>query len=223
VTTSKKTRNQVQKQVQRQLQEYMDRKEDKKFKIGVMGTHDTGKTTFVYGLLSALKSAHSLFVGVVTEKIRECPFESNEMTSFRAQYWTLNQQINAEIVEHTRYNVLVCDRTVIDNFAYCVRASRHKDEKGRPRINKEELTMLKQKCQHWAKTYDYLFLTTIPIRKKMENDGFRSTSKRFQMEIDEILKEIIEEWKLDEKVTVVYGNNEKRIDIALNKLAEILL
>lgn len=187
-----------------------------------MGTHNTGKTTFVYGLLSALKADHSLFVGVVTEKIRECPFQANEMTSFLAQYWTLNQQINAEIVEHTRYNVLVTDRTAIDNYAYCIRASHQQDEKGRPRINADQLEMLKLKCQHWARTYDYLFVTTIPARKKMENDGFRSTDKQFQLEIDAILKEIIKDWTLNEKVTVVQGNNEQRVDIALQKLAEIL-
>lgn len=193
--------------IQKRIIEYLS--VHKKLKIGILGSHDTGKTTLAFALCSGLKSKH-LFVGLVEESVRECPFPINEMTNFLSQYWILNSQINYEIQKHTKFNVIVTDRTVIDNYAYAVRASRMK------RIDRDDLEILRIKSQHWAKTYDFLFYTKIP-KKKLEDDGFRSTAKAFQIEIDKIIKELILDWKL--QVTELDGPNEKRLEVALGTLS----
>jgi hypothetical protein len=181
----------------------------KKLKIGVLGTHDTGKTTLAFSLCSKLKSKH-LFVGFVEESVRECPFPVNQMTNFLSQYWILNRQINYEIEKHERYNVIVTDRTTIDNFAYAFRAAKN------GKISPEELEILRVKAEHWARTYNFLFYARIP-KKKLEDDGFRDTTKQFQLEIDQIIRELIKDWKLD--VTELDGTNDRRLEIALQTLS----
>jgi molybdenum cofactor biosynthesis enzyme MoaA len=50
----------------------------------------------------------------------------------------------------------------------------------------------------------------------MEEDGFRSTEKQFQLEIDDYIKQIIREWKLN--VVNLEGTNDERIDTMLGTL-----
>ena len=193
--------------IQKKIIEYLSA--HKKLKVGVLGSHDTGKTTLGFSLCSRLKSKH-LFVGFVEESVRECPFPVNDMTNFLSQYWILNKQINYEIEKHERYNVIVTDRTTIDNFAYALRAARN------GKISSDDLEILRIKAEHWAKTYNFLFYATIP-KKRLENDGFRDTTKQFQLEIDKIIQDLIKEWKLE--VTELKGNNDNRLEIALKTLS----
>ncbi len=193
--------------IQKRIIEYLTA--HKKLKIGVLGTHDTGKTTLAFSLCSKLKSKH-LFVGFVEESVRECPFPINQMTNFLSQYWILNKQIIDEIEKHERYNVIVTDRTTIDNYAYALRASKM------GKISKDDLEILRIKSQHWAKTYNFLFYAKIP-KKKLEDDGFRDTTKQFQKEIDQIIKELIKEWNLE--VTELDGTNDDRLELALETLS----
>jgi len=193
--------------IQKKIIEYLSA--HKKLKIGVLGSHDTGKTTLAFSLCSKLKSKH-LFVGFVEESVRECPFPINQMTNFLSQYWILNRQINYEIEKHERYNVIVTDRTTIDNFAYALRASKN------GKISSENLEILRIKSRHWANTYNFLFYTKIP-KKKLEDDGFRDTTKGFQLEIDQIIQDLIRDWKLE--VTELDGTNDNRLEIALKTLS----
>jgi len=193
--------------IQKKLIEYLSA--HKKLKIGVLGTHDTGKTTLAFSLCSQLKSKH-LFVGFVEESVRECPFPINQMTNFLSQYWIVNKQINCEIEKHERYNVIVTDRTTVDNFAYALRAAKI------GKISPEDLEILRVICKHWAKTYNFLFYAKIP-KKKLEDDGFRDTTKKFQLEIDQIIRELIHKWDLE--VTELDGSNDYRLELALKTLS----
>lgn len=178
-----------------------------------MGSHDTGKTTLVFTICSKLKTRH-YNVDYVAEVARHIPaaLSLNEGTNFDAQYWILNKQINDEILAKFRgANMIVTDRTVVDNYAYAYRAARSHVKQ----ISEENLEVMKAKCLHWVKTYDFLFYVAIPD-KKMEDDGFRATDKDFQFEIDEYIKQIIKDWNL----TVVHleGDNDQRIEVMLNTL-----
>ena len=42
----------------------------------------------------------------------------NEETSFEAQAWILHTQIAEELLAQSRYPVVLCDRAVVDNYAY---------------------------------------------------------------------------------------------------------
>lgn len=178
-----------------------------------MGSHDTGKTTLCFTICGKLKTRH-YNVDYVTEVARHIPASLivNEGTNFYTQYWILNQQINEEILAKLRgANMIVTDRTVVDNYAYAYRATQPNVKQ----ISEADLKIMEEKCLHWVKTYDFLFYVPIPS-KKMEEDGFRSTEKQFQLEIDDCIKQIIREWKLN--VVNLEGTNDERIDTMLGTL-----
>jgi len=199
--------------IQKKLHDYFAKDKKRTLKIGLMGSHDTGKTTLGFTICSKLKTRH-YNVDFVAEVARHIPVQLtlNEGTNFEAQYWILNEQINEEILAKLRgANMIVTDRTVADNYSYAFRAAL-------PHVNQvteEDLKVMEVKCKHWVKTYDFLFYVGIP-NKKMENDRFRATDKQFQLEIDNCIKQIIIDWNLS--VVNLEGNNDERIDTMLATL-----
>ena len=180
-----------------------------------MGAHGTGKTTLGYSICAKLKTQHYT-VNYVAEIARHIPatLKINEGTNFETQYWILNEQINAEILAQLRgANMIVTDRTVVDNYIYAYWATLPHVQQ----ISVMDLQVMEAKCLHWVKTYDFLFYVTIP-RRRIEVDGFRSTDKAFQREIDHCLREIIQKWKLP--VVTLHGTNEARVNLMLETLFE---
>lgn len=153
-------------------------------KIGVLGTHGTGKTTFAMALAAHLKGADpSKRVGLVSEVARSCPFRLNEGATHDAQAWVFHQQFIREIEAAARNDIIVCDRTVFDALAY----SRH-------RGFMVQVTTGLDMALDWFNTYDRLYWLR-PVQLP-EDDGFRSTSLSFQRAIDDILAEWIEDYGL---------------------------
>lgn len=197
--------------VQKKLSDFFARDEQRVLKIGLMGSHNTGKTTLGYTICSKLKTQHYAVI-YVAEVARHIPAQLavNEGTNFQAQYWILNEQINEEILARLRgARVIVTDRTVIDNYTYAYRAAQV------GQISERDLKIMEAKCLHWASTYDFLFHVTIP-RSKLEADGFRSTDRQFQIEIDTYLRRILTEWELTALELV--GGNDQRVGIVLQAL-----
>ena len=103
------------------------------FKVALVGTHGVNKTTIAYELAGALKR-RSRTVELITEIARECPFPLNEQATRQAFQWIIARQIQLEIEKSPRADVLVCDRAVLDNFAYYVRRLRPDRRIARPRL-----------------------------------------------------------------------------------------
>jgi hypothetical protein len=142
------------------------------FKVALVGTHGVNKTTLAYELAGLLKRRGKT-VELLTEIARECPFPLNEQASREAYHWIIARQVQLEIEKSPRADILVCDRSVLDNFAYYVR--RYGD------IGKEA-DGLGSYCRSWMDTYD--LLVRLPIAQQLAPDGFRSTDVVFQQEID---------------------------------------
>lgn len=150
------------------------------FKVALVGTHGVNKTTLAYELAGALKRKGRT-VELLTEIARECPFPLNEQATREAYLWIIARQVQLELEKAPRADVLVCDRSVLDNFAYYVRRYGSKGEQA------EALGMY---CRSWMKTYD--LLVRLPIAQALAADGFRSTNEDFQREIDLICDELFE-------------------------------
>ena len=150
------------------------------FKVALVGTHGVNKTTLAYELAGALKRKGRT-VELLTEIARECPFPLNEQATREAYLWIISRQIQLEIEKTPRADILVCDRSVLDNFAYYVRRYGNADEQA------EALGMY---CRTWMKTYD--LLVRLPIAQALAADGFRSTNEQFQREIDLLCDELFE-------------------------------
>jgi len=149
-------------------------------KIALVGTHGVSKTTLAYELAGILKRRGKT-VELLTEIARECPFPLNELATRDAYQWIIARQIQLEIEKKHRADILVCDRAVLDNFAYYVRRY------GRDSLEAEALSAY---CYTWMNTYD--LLVRLPITEGLSADGFRSTDSTFQLEIDVLCDDLFE-------------------------------
>ena len=93
-----------------------------RIKIAFIGSYGVGKTTLCYGLAARLK-ARDLAVEVVHEVACRCSLPINEESSLASQLWILHTQVTEEIVAQHRYPVVICDRSVLDNYVYLILAA----------------------------------------------------------------------------------------------------
>lgn len=144
-------------------------------KIAFIGTHGVGKTTLCFDLASRLKRL-DMGVDIVKEVARSCPLPINRNTTLEAQAWILHSQIAQEIGACANYEAVICDRSVVDNYAYLV----HKV--GR-RPDYDELV------RSWVRSYSGIF--KVPVIQEPTFDGMRDLSHEFQMEIDRVIDELV--------------------------------
>ncbi|PRP93062.1 hypothetical protein ENSA5_45540 [Enhygromyxa salina] len=145
------------------------------FKVGFIGTHGVGKTTLCYGLAARLK-ARDVVLDIVHEVARRCPLPINERTSLAAQSWILHTQISDELVAAARHPVVLCDRSVLDNYVYLL-------------LSGGRQPGLDAMVSWWLETYDRLIY--VPIVDEPRPDGMRSTDVSFQRAVDSrLLKEL---------------------------------
>lgn len=150
----------------------------RRLKLAFVGTHGVGKTTLCFDLAAQLKRL-DLGVDIVKEVARRCPLPINEDTTLDAQAWILHTQIAEEIEAAALYEVVVCDRSVLDNYAYLVA------KVGR-RPSLEPLV------REWVRGYHALF--KVPVLGAPTFDGKRAVSPSFQQEIDHIIDELVGEF-----------------------------
>ena len=143
-----------------------------RFKIAFIGTHGVGKTTLCFGLASRLKR-RDLPVELVHEVARRCPLPINEETSVAAQSWILHTQIAEELVAQARYPVVICDRSVLDNYVYLLLAAGRQEQ-------------LEPLIAAWMASYD--LLVHVPIVDLPSPDGIRSGDPSFQRAVEERLE-----------------------------------
>jgi len=152
-----------------------------RLKIAFVGSHGVGKTTLCFDLASQLKRL-DIAVELVKEVARRCPLPINEQTTPDAQAWILHTQIAEEVAAAAMYEAVVCDRSVLDNYAYLV-----------ARIGRRpELDAL---VDSWISTYDALF--KVPILGAPSFDGMRAVSPTFQMEIDAKIDELLKIFRVE--------------------------
>ena len=147
-------------------------------KIAFIGTHGVGKTTLCFELAAALKRL-DLSVDLVKEVARACPLPINRDTTDAAQNWILHSQVAREIELADAYDMIVCDRAVVDNYAYMVQAAGRRPE-------------LEPFIRHWLGTYG--LLVKVPVVAPPTFDGTRDVSVDFQMAIDRTLDQLLAEF-----------------------------
>lgn len=146
-----------------------------RFKIAFIGSHGVGKTTLCFGLAARLK-ARDVPLEVVQEVARRSPLPINQATSVASQSWILHTQIAEELVAEAFYGVVICDRSVLDNYVYMLIAAG-------PQPALEPL------IGHWMSTYDALL--HVPIVEGPSADGIRATDPAFQQAVDDrLLREV---------------------------------
>ena len=173
-------------------------------KLAFIGTHGVGKTTLCYDLGAVLKK-RGLHVDLVKEVARLSPLPINRKTSLEAQMWILTTQIAEEIRSAAHHEVVVCDRSVLDNYAYLVFAA------GKQR-------WLEPLVNRWMRSYDLLF--KVPISGTASADGIRDTDEFFMRQIDQLVDTLLAEKKLPFE-RLPEGRREEWADVAKARVLQL--
>lgn len=142
-------------------------------KVGFLGTHGTGKTTAAYALATELKK-RGYDVDIITEAARSHPahLPINENTTTASQKWIFAEMLRRELESNAQ--ISICDRTLLDVFAYTYRVD-----------NVVGMSMLPFIKEH-LKTYAVIFYME-PQKGYLKKDGTRSVNKQFQKDIKGII------------------------------------
>ena len=146
-------------------------------KIAFIGSHSVRKTNAVHAFASTIGRA-GLSVEVGREVVRFNPLGMNEGATPEAQLWVLMTQVQQELELRGKAEVVVTDRSVVDNFAYFLRVT-----------NGADPYRVEPLVRQWAQTYD-LFVRLLPDIG-LQADGVRSTSDAFRDEIEAILDRVV--------------------------------
>jgi nicotinamide riboside kinase len=146
-------------------------------KVAFIGTHGVGKTTLCYELAAALKR-DGVHVDIVKEVARLSPLPINQKTSLEAQTWIFTTQMAEELRSASQHDVVVCDRSVLDNYAYMMLAFGRQPP-------------IERFMHHWMKSYDLLF--KVPFGGQLSEDGVRDTDTFFAHAVDELVDRLLAE------------------------------
>ena len=160
------------------------------YKIGLISTHGTGKTALAGLLEGELKrrGIGALALREMSTLARERGLPINEDTTLAAQLWILHRQFAEELVYHhhrqhaPNFSVLICDRGP-DNYCYL-----------RRRFG-ENAYALQLTLGH-LKLFPYSRLYLLPMVGELENDGTRSLSHQFRLEMDTLIREFLQKHSL---------------------------
>jgi nicotinamide riboside kinase len=166
-------------------------------KVAFIGSHGVGKTTLCFDLAALLKR-QDLHVDIVKEVARLSPLPINQKTTLEAQLWILTTQVAEEIRSAAHHRVVVCDRSVLDNYAYMVFAC------GRQKP-------IERFVDFWIKSYDLLF--KVPLAPgPAPQDGVRDTDEFFVRGIDQLVSRLLHEKKVEHRVLPA-GQRERWVEI----------
>ena len=140
-------------------------------KIGIMGTHGTGKTTMAKQMAETLR-ATGIRTGVLTGVARSCPWPINRAGTEDAQRWIYHTHMIRELEYSRIFEAVYCDRTVLDSLVYS-RVLGFED------LVEDYLPA----ALRWLATYDALFWMR-PRGGWLVDDGVRDTDEEFQRRVD---------------------------------------
>jgi nicotinamide riboside kinase len=144
-------------------------------KVAFIGTHGVGKTTLCFELAARLKRM-DYRVDMVKEVARSCPLPLNRETTLEAQAWILLTQIAREIETSMAHDVVICDRSVLDNYAYLVAKC--------GRVEPYDALVAS-----WLAGYS--LLAWVPIVEDPRFDGVRDTDRSYQRRIHDLIEELV--------------------------------
>ncbi len=164
------------------------------YKIGLVGTHGTGKTALAALIEGELKrrGVEAIKLPEISTEARKRGLIINRDTTLATQMWILHQQfaneleLSEESTHATDYQVLITDRGP-DNYCYLAH-----------NVGESEYA-LKMTLGHLELfPYDALYL--LPrINGEIADNGTRDLDKNFQITMDEKIRSFFDKYKIQHK------------------------
>lgn len=161
----------------------------RKFKIGLIGPKEVGKTALGNLLNGYLKDIGE-HCDLVHETARNCPTLLNQKATLGTAFWIFGSQIAAEALVWENRRIVICDRTVIDLTSTLGDIKK----KGDPQ-SKRQLICLKKMIIDYIRGHPYDFLFYVPIDPKYRFPRKPSKPEKQQAE-DVHLRSLLKELKL---------------------------
>lgn len=174
-------------------------------KIAIIGTHGVGKTILTLSVASELRKLN-IDADVVCEISRRSPYPINEATTRQGQLWILAAQMQQELECGLRCKVVVCDRSLLDNYAYMVRAVGHQ-------------LYLHPLLREWLPTYDALFHVPV-VEEQVVPDVKRAPSPAFRREIDRIIANLLGEFELEKRLVRLPEDRSRHVPLIMQALRD---
>ncbi|MBI5243465.1 MAG: ATP-binding protein [Elusimicrobia bacterium] len=156
------------------------------YKIAIISTHGTGKTTLCYDVAAALKKKN--FRTKVFSEVAALACEEgvpiNQTTTLPAQLYIMLTHICEELKGNFRnYEVVVCDRSVFDNWIYLER-----------RCGRQSNSFILDFIGRYAEQFPYDAVYKLPLVGELVPDGIRDAeSREFQSDIYARLNGLLDE------------------------------
>jgi nicotinamide riboside kinase len=164
-------------------------------RIGLVGTQSVGKTTLVKAL-SELPEFKDYYITTERSKyLRDLGIPLNTDSTVRGQFVFM-----AERAQELLHDNLLTDRTIWDVCAFTLSAKSIK-WKGKQLLVEASTTLMSY--------YDIVFYIS-PEGVEIEDNGVRATDSKYRDKIDNVIKELLNEYPPN-KLIEIKGSTEERI------------
>ncbi len=130
-----------------------------KIKLGITGTHSTGKSTLITQLGIKLKE-RGFRVKCVSDLATEAyksGFPILQNHTFESTLWIMSRGISCELEASLQADVVLVDRPIMDAMAYLLAALNHRG----CNLTPDESKYLFDLAQHHARTYEVICKTVL--------------------------------------------------------------
>lgn len=167
---------------------------DRPVTIGVLGTHSTGKSTFLARLAHELR-LQDLEVATVAdhgEQAQRIGLPILTSHTFTSTLWIITRGISNELEAWLHADVVLIDRAVPDALGYYRAALAYRHEQPNP----AELTYLETLVTAHSRQYDLLLRTTLDTRIPLGGNKKRDAGIDFRMLADHYVNQVLRELRL---------------------------
>lgn len=157
-------------------------------KIAITGVHGSGKSKKVINLME-----HYTFLGnkvyIVEEVAR---LYSHPLGTVKAQEWVWKEQmIREKAAMSNNVNVIICDRTVMDNLMYYRAIIEEPGNIHNWRINFFGWLDLYREAVNWMPTYNQIIRLPLNLEWLQEDDPIRSKNVAYARRIDRLFDKFV--------------------------------
>lgn len=174
--------------------------------IGVLGTHSTGKSTFLHRLAAELRR-RDVTVGVVSDLGEEAMRHGMSILfnhTWASTLWFITRGISNELANWGHVEVVLVDRPVPDALGYYRAALDYRHDQGDP----AEMAYLEALVRGHSRRYDLIYRTTLETDLPIGDNKTRNTDQRFRVMADHHVKQVLVDLDIPHEPLPVDGHDE---------------